>query len=225
MAIIELDTVSKYYQNGSVTVTALDRASLNIDKGDFVCIAGPSGSGKSTLLHLAGILDKPSKGEIRINGHEMHSLSKTAAAIYRRQNLGFIFQRFNLIPVLTPFENVEYVLSLLNIEVKKRKQRVEQVLEAVGLYNFMHHPAGNLSGGQQQRVAVARAIAASPQIILADEPTSSLDSTTGSALIDLFAEINQTEHTTFLFSSHDPRIIKQANRIVLLKDGKIHKEK
>lgn len=224
MPVIELKNLTRYYRNGDITVTALKGINLTVESGDFVCIAGPSGSGKSTLLHLAGILDKPSKGEVIINGQETGDLSRTAAALFRRRNLGFIFQRFNLIPVLTAYENVEYILVLLDIAPEKRKTDVEATLEAVGLGEFMHQRAGNLSGGQQQRVAVARALVARPQIILADEPTASLDSQTGSALIDLFAEINQQERTTFLFSSHDSRIINRANRIINLKDGEISAE-
>jgi len=221
MAFIELNNLSKLYCNGNITITALNQVNLKVDRGDFVCIAGPSGPEESTLLHLTGILDTPSKGEVIINGKATRVLNKTSAALFRRKNLGFIFQRYNLIPVLTAFENVEYILSLLGISAKQRKKNVEQTLNAVGLKKFMHQRAGNLSGGQQQRVAVARAIVANPQIILADEPTASLDSDTGLALIDLFAEINSKQNTTFLFSSHDSRIINRANRIIHLKDGEV----
>lgn len=224
MAIIELRNLSKTYRNAPVAVHALRDINLSIDKGDFVCVAGPSGSGKSTLLHLAGTLDTPSGGRVIINGRETGCFNRTNAALFRRRYIGFIFQRFNLIPVLTAFENVEYILSLLNFPTGQRKQRVEKTLAAVGLADFMHYRAGDLSGGQQQRVAVARAIVASPLIILADEPTASLDSETGLALIDLFSEINRQERTTFLFSSHDPRIISRANRILHLRDGKIFRE-
>jgi putative ABC transport system ATP-binding protein len=224
MAIIELRNLSKTYRNATVAVQALRDINLRIDKGDFVCVAGPSGSGKSTLLHLAGTLDTPSGGQVIINGQETSGFTRTAAALFRRRHIGFIFQRFNLIPVLTAFENVEYILALLNIPSGQRKMSVEKTLAAVGLADFMHHRAGDLSGGQQQRVAVARAIVANPLIILADEPTASLDSETGLALIDLFSAINRQEHTTFLFSSHDPRIIKRANRILHLRDGKILRE-
>lgn len=224
MAIIELRNLSKTYRHAAVAVHALRNIDLRIEKGDFICVAGPSGSGKSTLLHLAGTLDTPSGGQVIINDRETGGFSRTAAALFRRQHIGFIFQRFNLIPVLTAFENVEYILALLNIPAGQRKKRVERTLSAVGLSDFMHHRAGDLSGGQQQRVAVARAIVANPLIILADEPTASLDSETGLALIDLFSEINRQEHTTFLFSSHDPRIIHRANRILHLRDGEIIRE-
>jgi putative ABC transport system ATP-binding protein len=175
-------------------------------------------------LHIAGILDTPSEGEVIINGQETRAFNRTSAALFRRRNIGFIFQRFNLIPVLTAFENVEYILSLLNIFAEQREKEVERTLDAVGLKEFMNQRAGNMSGGQQQRVAVARAIVANPQIILADEPTASLDSETGSALIDLFADINRKQNTTFIFSSHDTRIINRANRIINLRDGKIYRE-
>lgn len=224
MAIIELRNLSKTYRHASVAVHALTDINLSIEKEDFACVAGPSGSGKSTLLHLAGTLDTPSGGQVIINDRETGGFSRTAAALFRRRYIGFIFQRFNLFPVLTAFENVEYILSLLNFPAGQRRKRVEGTLDAVGLADFMHHRAGDLSGGQQQRVAVARAIVANPLLILADEPTASLDSETGLALIDLFSEINRQEHTTFLFSSHDPRIINRANRILHLRDGKIFRE-
>jgi putative ABC transport system ATP-binding protein len=224
MAIIELKDISKSYRTVKSTVHALRDVCLSIDRGDFVCVAGPSGSGKSTLLHLAGTLDNPSSGQVIINGRKTAGFSRTAAALFRRQNIGFIFQKFNLIPVLTAFENVEFILSLLNIPATKRKKSVEKTLDAFGLSDFMHHRAGELSSGQQQRVAAARAIVANPLIILADEPTASLDSETGMALIDLFSEINKREKTTFLFSSHDPRIINRASRILNLRDGIIARE-
>lgn len=221
MPIIELKKLSKIYRAGNNTVTALNNINLSIEKGEFVCVAGPSGSGKSTLLHIAGILDAPSEGEVIINGRQSRYFGRTDAALFRRQYIGFIFQRFNLIPVLTAFENVEYILALLDVSAGKRKESVERALCAVGLKDFMHQRAKNLSGGQQQRVAVARAIVADPQIILADEPTASLDSETGSALIDLFEEINLKQHTTFFFSSHDLRITERANRVINLRDGYI----
>jgi putative ABC transport system ATP-binding protein len=221
MSIIELQNLSKIYSTGNNKVTALSKVSLSIEKGAFVCIAGPSGSGKSTLLHIAGILDIPSEGEVIINNQQSRFFGRTEAALFRRHNIGFIFQRFNLIPVLTAFENVEYILALLNVPATKRKKSAEKALQAVGLKDVMHQRAGNLSGGQQQRVAVARAIVAEPQIIIADEPTASLDSETGAALIDLFAEINRKQNTTFLFSSHDARIIRRANRVINLRDGHI----
>ena len=221
MSIIKLKNLSKIYRSGKNTVTALDNVSLSIEKGEFVCVAGPSGSGKSTLMHIAGILDTPSGGEVIINGQQTRSFGRTEAALFRRQYIGFIFQRFNLIPVLTAFENVEYILALLDVPAVQRKKKVERVLYGVGLKDFMHQRAKNLSGGQQQRVAVARAIVTDPQIILADEPTASLDSETGAALIDLFAEINRKQNTTFFFSSHDLRITGRANRVINLRDGHI----
>ena len=221
MAIISFNNVSKWYKAGNIQVQALCEVNLEINEGDFVCVAGPSGSGKSTLLHIAGILDTPSEGEVIMNGSQTSFFTRTSAALFRRQHIGFIFQRFNLIPVLTAFENVEFILSLLKVSNQQRKKKVEETLAAVGLEKFMHHRAGNLSGGQQQRVAVARALVTNPQIILADEPTASLDTETGAALIDLFADINQQQNTTCLFSSHDSRIIKRATRIIHLIDGRI----
>jgi len=220
--IIELKTVSKCYENNHFSITALRNINLTVDKGEFLCIAGPSGSGKSTLLHITGILDTPSTGTVLINNQATEKLSRTAAAVFRRYHIGFIFQKFNLIPVLTAFENVEYILTLQHKTAEQRKRDVEKVLDAVGLSQFMHQKTNTLSGGQQQRVAVARAMVANPPIIIADEPTGSLDSVTGSALIDLFASINKQQSTTFIFSSHDPKIIQRANRIINLRDGEIN---
>lgn len=221
MPVIVLKSVSKIYSNGSTRVAALKDVSLEIDKGDFVCVAGPSGSGKSTLLHLAGTLDSPTVGEVFVNGHSTRSFNRTTAALFRRRNLGFIFQRFNLIPVLSAFENVDYILSLLQLTAPEREKMVAETLASVGLADFMHRRAADLSGGQQQRVAVARAIVARPDIVLADEPTASLDSDTGRALIDLFEDLNRTLGTTFLFSSHDSRIIERASRVIGLRDGAV----
>lgn len=219
MVIVELSNINKFYRDGNVSVSALKNISLTVRRGDFMCIAGPSGSGKSTLLHIAGTLDVPSSGSVSIDGMATNNLSRTSAAMFRRQNIGFIFQRFNLIPVLTAFENVEYTLSLQGVSKKERCEKVEHVLSAVGLADFMTNKAGNLSGGQQQRVAVARAIVSNPKIILADEPTGSLDSETGSALIDLLKSMNRKQATTFLISSHDPRVMGRADKTVHLRDG------
>ncbi|MEW6428426.1 MAG: ABC transporter ATP-binding protein [Thermodesulfobacteriota bacterium] len=221
MSVVALEGVSKIYRSGRVSLTALDRIDLRVAAGEFTCIAGPSGSGKSTLLHLAGMLDSPSRGTVSLLGRDCTGLGRREAALLRRHHIGFVFQAFNLVPVLTAAENVEYVLLLQNRPGGERRQRVRAALEAVGLSAWADHRAADLSGGQQQRVAIARAIVGRPPFILADEPTGSLDSATGTAIIDLLLEINRSQGTTFLFSSHDPRIIARAGRVIRLVDGRI----
>ncbi len=222
MALIELENVTKIYTSGGNNrVTALKDATLSLEPGEFVCVAGPSGSGKSTLLHLIGVLDAPTSGTIRIGGQSTAGLSRTQTALLRRRQIGFIFQAFNLVPVLTAYENVEYVLLLQNMPGWERRQLVEKTLADVKLDGISHRRVTELSGGQQQRVAIARALVGSPPIILADEPTGNLDSVTGAAIIDLLRELNRTHQTTFLFSSHDPRVIDRSDRVIRLQDGKI----
>jgi len=219
--VIGLEEVSKIYRNGRTALTALDKVNLRIEAGEFTCIAGPSGSGKSTLLHLAGILDTPTSGTISLLDRPCAGFSRTEAALFRRHHLGFVFQTFNLVPVLTAAENIEYALMLHELSGSERQKRVTEVLEEVGLADWRNHRAADLSGGQQQRVAIARAIVGRPPLILADEPTGSLDSATGAGIIDLLRAINQRQGTTFLFSSHDVRVIERADRVIRLVDGGI----
>ncbi len=220
-AVIRLQGVSKVYRSEGGDVRALDRISCTIESGAFVCVAGPSGSGKSTLLHLVGGLDLPTSGTITVAGKKTTHLDRTGRALFRRATIGFVFQTFNLIPVLTAGENVEYPLLLAGLGKDERRQRIETALADVGLDGHEHRPVTELSGGQQQRVAIARAIAADPPIVLADEPTANLDSATGQAIIDLFVAINRRRHTTFVFSSHDSRIIGRADRVLRLEDGRL----
>lgn len=203
---------------------ALAGVSLTIAAGEFLCLAGPSGSGKTTLLNLMGMLDLPSSGKVKILKQDTSTLDLRQRALLRRHHLGFIFQAYNLIPVLTVFENVEYPLILSGRGQQERSDLVRQTLEVVGIAEHADKKPGELSGGQQQRVAVARAIAGSPPIILADEPTGNLDSKTGAALMKLLQHLNQERGTTFVFSSHDPNVIKRARRIVVLKDGQINSD-
>ncbi len=221
MPIIVLEQVSKTYQSGANAVRALQNLSCTIEAGDFVCIAGPSGSGKSTLLHLIGGLDLPTSGTITVAGQKTTHLDRTDRALFRRATIGFVFQTFNLIPVLTAGENVEYPLLLAGLGKDERRQRIKTALADMGLDGVEHRPVTELSGGQQQRVAIARAIAAGPPIVLADEPTANLDTATGQAIIDLFVAINRRRHTTFVFSSHDSRIIARADRVLHLEDGRL----
>ncbi|MCB2181770.1 MAG: ABC transporter ATP-binding protein [Desulfobulbaceae bacterium] len=220
-SMIELNGVSRVYQEGKNAVTALQPTTLKIDKGEFVCVAGPSGSGKTTLLNLMAGIDTPSTGSVVINNQQINGLSPTHSALMRRQTIGFVFQTFNLIPVLSAFENVEYVLLLRRVPSPKRAALVEKALKSVGLGGYEGKRPFELSGGQQQRVAVARAIVGEPSLVLADEPTGNLDSQTGSDLMALLQKINHQQQTTFVFSSHDPRVIESARRIIYLRDGLI----
>ncbi len=224
MSLIELVNVSKTYRSDGQVLTALYPTDLLIRKGDFICVAGPSGSGKTTLLNLIGGIDVPTSGRVSIGNRSTTGLSRSAAAALRRTTIGFVFQSFNLIPVLTAFENIEYVLMLQGVAARERAERVGKALASVGLAGLADKRPGELSGGQQQRVAVARAIVGRPMIVLADEPTGSLDSKTGEELITLLESINRQHHTTFIFSSHDPRIINRARRILSLHDGRIVKD-
>ena len=218
---IELLGVSKIYRSDGLAVRALSDIQLNIDWGEFAVLAGPSGSGKSTLLHLIGALDRPSEGKVVVGDQDLGKLSRNELADFRLRKIGFVFQAYNLIPVLTAQENVEYLLLLQGVERKERAARATELLKRVGLADQVRKRPGEMSGGQQQRVAVARALASRPEIVLADEPTANLDSQTGAGLIDLFRELNEQFHITFLFASHDPMVIQRAQRVIRLHDGRI----
>ncbi len=219
---IQLINVTKDYFLGSVRVPALKGVSLTIEPGEFTVIAGPSGSGKTTILNLIGCVDTATTGDVVIAGHKTSNLSDKELTDLRLNTLGFIFQSFNLIPVLDVFDNVEFPLLLKkDLTKKEKKERVEYFIERVGLTGHLKHRPSELSGGQRQRVAIARALVTKPQIVLADEPTANLDSKTGQNIIDLMKEINSADKTTFLFSTHDHSIMKQARRIIQLHDGVI----
>jgi putative ABC transport system ATP-binding protein len=212
---------TKLYKHNSVVVSALANVSLTIHRGEFTALVGPSGSGKTTLLNLIGALDKPTTGKIVIDDTEVSSLSNSKLAELRLRRIGFVFQDYNLLPVLSALENVEYVLLLQGVPPAERRKRANEALCQLGLDGCQNRRPSQLSGGQQQRVAIARAIAADPLLILADEPTANLDSETGEALIDSMLELNRNRGTTFIFSTHDETIMRHASRIVRLKDGKI----
>jgi putative ABC transport system ATP-binding protein len=218
--VVSVKDVSKTYRLGSQTVTALDEVSLAIHGGEFMAVAGPSGSGKTTLLNLIGCLDVPTSGEIAIDGEPITRLTAGRRADLRARKLGFIFQTFNLIPVLTAWENVEYPL-LIHRRGGDVAGRVRQALEQVGLGERTRHRPSELSGGQQQRVAIARALVSEPALVLADEPTANLDSATGREIIDLMRRLNRERSTTFVFSTHDPRIMSAADRVVEISDGRL----
>jgi putative ABC transport system ATP-binding protein len=222
MALLELNKVKKVYQQGKIEVPALRGIDLVVEQGEFTTIFGPSGSGKTTLLNMIGCLDIPSEGEVKLNGDEVSKLSQTELAMVRRYNIGFVFQAYNLIPVLTAYENVEFAIRLINHSKEAQiKDKVLKMLEEVGLKGLENRRPNELSGGEKQRVAVARALVKEPKIVLADEPTANLDSETGAEVIKIMVKMNQELGTTFIFSTHDPQIMKYAKRLLNLKDGMI----
>ena len=220
-AIVELQHVTKYYGQGEVLIPALREITLTLQAGEFTAMAGPSGSGKTTLLNIIGGLDRPTEGQVVIEGRDITRLSGTELSHLRRDRLGFVFQTYNLIPVLTARENAEYVLMLQGVPAQECQRRVRRVLQDVGLAGLEQRYPRELSGGQQQRVAIARAIAPEPALVLADEPTANLDSQTGGALLDLMRQLNEEKGITFLFSTHDPEVMKLARRLLHLRDGRI----
>ena len=219
--IIDAHNVSKTYKETAIPVRALQDVHLHIEEGEFVALVGPSGSGKSTLLNMIGGLDEPTSGTVFVDGVEITKLRENKLIDFRLQNIGFVFQSFNLIPVLTSRENIGFVLQLQKVAKKDREKRVLELLREVGLEEKINRRPGELSGGQQQRVAVARALASKPKIILADEPTANLDSKSASNLLDIMAKLNKEEKITFLFSTHDQRVIEKARRVITLVDGKV----
>jgi putative ABC transport system ATP-binding protein len=219
-AAVEVVEVTKRY-DGASTVDALKSVSLTVQDGEFMAIAGPSGSGKTTLLNLIGALDLPTSGSIKVGGAELKGLSRKQLADLRRDKVGFVFQAYNLIPVLTAAENAEYVLELQGVPSAQRRQRVREVFDRLGIAQFIDQRPPKMSGGQQQRVAVARAVASKPAVVLADEPTANLDQATGRALVEMMRELNRERGTTFVFSTHDPMVLEQADRVVRLVDGKV----
>ncbi len=223
--IVTCENVSKIYQQGKVEVKAVENISLNVQTGSFMALAGPSGSGKTTLLNLIGGLDNPDTGDIRISGQSYRDLSAARMADLRLHKIGFIFQAYNLIPVLSAVENVEYVMLLQGISASERRRKATQILDVVGLEGKYHRRPAELSGGQQQRVAVARAIVSNPAIVLADEPTANLDSKTGESLLQLMLRMNRERQVTFIFSTHDNMVMAYARRLVTLKDGHIADER
>jgi len=225
MSIAVMENVIKNYKVGKVEVPALRGISLSIQEGDFAAIAGPSGSGKTTMLNLFGCLDKPSEGRVYLNERDISKFSSNKLADVRNLNLGFVFQTFNLIPVLTAFENVEFPLILLKKgKPKERKESVMNILTQVGIADLAHRRPLEMSGGQQQRVAIARALVKGPKVVLADEPTANLDSVTGEGILKLMLEMNKSTNTTFIFSTHDPMVMGYARRLVRVHDGKIQSD-
>lgn len=217
--VIETKNLARVFGAGETRVTALDHVSITVKEGEFTAITGPSGSGKTTLLQLIGGLDEPDSGDVSLSGANIAQMSGAKLSDFRRDHIGFIFQSYNLIPVLSAEENIEYIMLLQGVPEKARKSRVREMLALVGLEGLGDRRPSNLSGGQQQRVAVARAMASKPDIILADEPTANLDSATGIALLEVMRDLNQQMNMTFVFSTHDYKIMDRADRLIHLEDG------
>jgi putative ABC transport system ATP-binding protein len=224
MEVVKIENVARVYQIGKMETQALRGVNLSIENGEFTALVGPSGSGKTTLLQMIGCLDQPTTGKVFINNNDVTTLNRNQRADMRRGTIGFIFQFFALIPTLTAYENVEMPLLLNGHSPTERKGRVMELLKAVDLVDRANNRPDQLSGGQQQRIAVARALAPNPKLILADEPTANLDTENGKQVMDLMAKLNKETGVTFVFATHDPRVIKYASRIVTLQDGKIQKD-
>jgi putative ABC transport system ATP-binding protein len=221
MEVTKVENVTRVFKTGNMETQALRGVSLNIQSGEFTALVGPSGSGKTTLLQIIGCLDQPTNGQVYITGKDVSKLSRDQRADIRRGTIGYVFQFFALIPTLTAYENIEMPLLLTNTPAAERKERVNYLLAAVDLADRAHHRPDQLSGGQQQRVAIARALATQPALILADEPTANLDTPNGQQVMELMTRLNQETGVTFVFATHDPRVIKYARRIVTLRDGVI----
>ncbi len=222
--IVQIEHVTKTYLQGKVEVHAVKDLTLEIPNGDFSALCGPSGSGKTTVLNMIGGLDIPTQGKVVLEGHDLSTLSRAALSTLRRDRIGFVFQAYNLIPVMTAYENAEFVLKLQGVNNREIQDRVMKILKEVGLEALAHRRPDEMSGGQQQRVAITRAIATHPAIVLADEPTANVDSQTAESLLDLMQELNEEEGVTFLFSTHDPRVMDRARRLIRLHDGQLEKD-
>ncbi len=224
MSLITLSHLRKVYTETASDVVAVDSVDLTLEAGEFAALVGPSGCGKTTLLNLIGGLDRPTAGSVVVSGTDLSTLSDADLVRFRLEHIGFVFQAYNLIPVLTALENTVFILELQGVPAAERNRRGMELLEAVGLADKAHHRPAQLSGGQQQRVAVARALASKPAFVLADEPTANLDSKSASTLLDIMADLNRTEGTLFLFSTHDPRVVDRARRTFHLEDGRVLRE-
>jgi len=225
MALIELNKVSKIYDGTAVPVKAVDEVNLKIEEGEFTAIVGPSGSGKTTLLNLIGGLDQPTNGKITIDGTDISTFKPDELINFRLHHIGFVFQAYNLIPVFTAKENVEFIMLLQKIPKAEREKKATEFLKAVGLEDRINSKPTELSGGQQQRVAVARALASTPSFVLADEPTANLDSVSADSLLDLMENLNRDHKMTFVFSTHDNRVIQRAHRVITLRDGAVESDR
>ncbi|MDH3323532.1 MAG: ABC transporter ATP-binding protein [Flavobacteriaceae bacterium] len=221
MSVIKIKDLTKTYKETEVPVHAVNGIDLEFEKGEFTAIVGPSGCGKTTLMNMIGGLEKPTSGTVEVNGVDISGLSSKKLINFRLENIGFVFQAYNLIPVLTAKENVEFVMQLQNWETKEKDQRTLSLLKSVGLEDKINSRPNQMSGGEQQRVAVARALASKPQFVLADEPTANLDSHATTQLLDIMKELNEDESITFIFATHDQRVMDKARRVITIEDGKV----
>jgi putative ABC transport system ATP-binding protein len=219
--IVQLVDLKKYYYQGNETIRAVDGIDLIVEPGEFTALSGPSGSGKTTVLNLIGALDDPTDGKILIEGRDLAAMSRSEKSRFRRDRIGFVFQAYNLIPVLTAYENAEFILALQKVPASERRKTILKLMDDVGLKGLEDRRPHQMSGGQQQRIAIVRAIASDPAIILADEPTANVDSKTAGKILDLMEKLNRKHHATFLFSSHDAQVIARAHRVIHMHDGKI----
>jgi putative ABC transport system ATP-binding protein len=219
MPVLKIEDIHKDYLLGKSVIHALKKVSFSVEKGDFTCVVGPSGCGKTTLLNILGCIDKPSSGTVYFKGEDLSKLTDNQEADIRLREIGFIFQSFNLVPVLSCFENIEFPLILAGVPKKERRRRTARLVELVGLADFAEHKPDELSGGQRQRVAIARALVNKPSMVIADEPTANLDSETGGSILETMNRLNREEKVTFIFSTHNPEIMQYARTIVRLKDG------
>ncbi|MCP4457842.1 MAG: ABC transporter ATP-binding protein [Cytophagales bacterium] len=224
MNVIEATQLVKTYNPDTIPVHAVNNVSLDIKKGEFTAIVGPSGSGKTTLLNMIGGLDTPTEGKVIVDGVEIDNLNQSELTDFRMHNIGFVFQSYNLIPVMTARENIEFIMLLQKIDKNARESRSEELMEKMGISETSKRRPSELSGGQQQRVAVARALASKPKFILADEPTANLDSQSTNSLLDIMAKMNEEENVTFVFSTHDQRVIDKAKRVITIVDGKVESD-
>ncbi|HPQ39277.1 MAG TPA: ABC transporter ATP-binding protein [bacterium] len=220
-SIVSLQNVSRFFHQGQETIRAVNDVSLEIHRGDFAVVCGPSGSGKTTMLNMIGALDDPTEGTVSIDGRDLSDMSHSEKSSFRRDRLGFVFQAYNLIPVLTAYENAEFILTLQGMPKAERREKVMELLDRVGLKGLENRRPDEMSGGQQQRIAIVRAIVTEPAIVLADEPTANVDSQTAAQILDLMETLNREQGATFLFSSHDRKVIDRAKRVIRMRDGRI----
>ncbi len=223
MNLIKINQLSKQYLMGKTVINALNDVNIEIDKGEYVCIAGPSGSGKSTFLNLLGLIDTPTSGEIIFDGQSVFKLKEKELHRFRKDRISFIFQNFNLIPILSAYENIDFPMLINKVPKSERQYRIDKLSEAVGVRQYLNHRPDELSGGQQQRVSIARALVTNPEVVIADEPTANLDTTNTNNILALLKQLQRDEDTTFIIATHDPDIMKQADRLISIRDGKVEK--
>lgn len=224
MSMIKINNLCKKYLMGKNVISALNGVSLEMKKGEYICVAGPSGSGKSTFLNMLGLIDTPTSGEIIFDGQKVFKLKEKELHRFRKERIAFIFQNFNLIPILSAYENIDFPMLINKVPKKERKYRIEKFADAVGVREYLNHRPDELSGGQQQRISIARALVTNPEVVLADEPTANLDTVNTNNILGLMKRLQKDEKTTFIIATHDPDIMKQADRLIKIRDGKVEED-